>query len=75
MQRTAIPISNGGAPCPLLIADERFAGRIRIDNKGNAVFPHFDAEGLSGYELKNVEFTGFASGGAKALWLSNSFRR
>ena len=34
-------------------------------------FPHFDAEGLSGYELKNVGFTGFASGGAKALWLSH----
>jgi Toprim-like/Protein of unknown function (DUF3991) len=53
-----------------LLALDRFAGRIRIDDKGNAVFPHFDAEGLSGYELKNVGFTGFASGGSKALWLS-----
>ena len=64
-RRRALPAS--------LIADERFAGRIRIDDKGNAVFPHFDAEGLSGYELKNVEFTGFASGGGKALWLSQEF--
>lgn len=64
-RRRALPAS--------LIADERFAGRIRIDGKGNAVFPHFDAEGLSGYELKNVEFTGFASGGNKALWLSQEF--
>jgi hypothetical protein len=56
-----------------LLALDRFAGRIRIDAKGNAVFPHFDAEGLSGYELKNVNFTGFASGGRKALWLSNEF--
>jgi hypothetical protein len=54
-----------------LLALERFAGRIRIDGKGNAVFPHFDAQGLSGYELKNVGFTGFASGGSKALWLSH----
>jgi hypothetical protein len=54
-----------------LLRSDRFAGRIRIDGKGNAVFPHFDAEGLSGYELKNVDFTGFASGGAKALWLSH----
>lgn len=61
--RRALPAS--------LVASERFVGRIRIDDKGNAVFPHFDAEGLSGYELKNVEFTGFASGGTKALWLSN----
>ena len=54
-----------------LLALERFSGRIRIDDKGNAVFPHFDAEGLSGYELKNIGFTGFASGGNKALWLSH----
>lgn len=54
-----------------LLALDRFAGRIRIDNKGNAAFPHFDTEGLSGYELKNVGFTGFASGGSKALWLSH----
>jgi hypothetical protein len=54
-----------------LFALERFSGRVRIDAKGNAVFPHFDAEGLSGYELKNVGFTGFASGGSKALWLSH----
>ena len=64
-RRRALPAS--------LIALERFAGRIRIDDKGNAVMPHFDAEGLSGYELKNVEFTGFASGGKKALWLSQEF--
>jgi hypothetical protein len=57
-------------PGPLL-ALERFAGRIRIDDKGNAVFPHFDADGLSGYELKNKGFTGFASGGSKGLWLSH----
>src|SRR5277367_6195601 len=53
-----------------LLALDRFAGRVRIDNRGNAVFPHFDAEGLSGYEIKNSGFTGFASGGTKALWLS-----
>jgi hypothetical protein len=62
-QERALPAS--------LLALERFAGRIRIDDKGNAVMPHFDAEGLSGYELKNSKFTGFASGGSKALWLSN----
>lgn len=54
----------------VLLALDRFAGRVRIDDRGNAVFPHFDAEGLSGYEIKNTGFTGFASGGSKALWLS-----
>lgn len=55
-----------------LLASERFAGRIRVDNKSNAVFPHFDEKGLTGYELKNVGFMGFASGGSKALWLSHA---
>jgi hypothetical protein len=50
----------------------RFAGRIRIDRRGNAVFPHFDAAGLCGYEIKNQGFTGFAAGGKKGLWFSHT---
>lgn len=59
-----------GLPGELLAAD-RFAGRVRIDGRGNAVFPHFDLEGLCGYEIKNRNFTGFARGGEKGLWLSH----
>ncbi|AXC15970.1 hypothetical protein ACPOL_6760 (plasmid) [Acidisarcina polymorpha] len=55
-----------------VLSAPRFAGRIRIDAKRNAVFPHFDAGGLSGYEIKNREFTGFAAGGEKGLWMSHS---
>lgn len=58
-----LPASLLGAP--------RFAGRVRIDSRGNAVFPHFDAAGLCGYEIKNQRFTGFAAGGEKGLWLSH----
>ena len=54
-----------------LLGLERFAGRVRMDARGNAVFPHFDQEGLCGYEIKNKGFTGFASGGTKGLWLSH----
>jgi hypothetical protein len=54
-----------------LLASERFAGRIRSDARGNAVFPHFDAAGLCGFEIKNRDFTGFATGGSKGLWLSH----
>jgi hypothetical protein len=54
-----------------LLTEARFAGRVRVDDRGNAIFPHFDAEGLSGYEIKNTGFTGYASGGSKALWLSH----
>jgi hypothetical protein len=53
------------------LEDPRFAGRIRIDARGNAIFPHFDQQGLCGFEIKNVGFTGFAAGGTKGLWSSN----
>jgi hypothetical protein len=59
----ALPTSLLGLP--------RFAGRIRIDARSNAVFPHFDGDGLCGYEIKNRGFTGFSSGGTKGLWLSH----
>jgi hypothetical protein len=52
------------------LADPRFAGMVRQDARGNAVFPHYDRLGLAGYELKNQGFTGFAKGGEKALWFS-----
>jgi hypothetical protein len=54
-----------------LLASPRFAGRIRIDDHGAAVFPHFDTFGLCGFELKNKNFTGFAKGGEKGLWESH----
>lgn len=55
-----------------LLSSERFAGRVRIDARGNAIFPHFDAEGLCGYEIKNKDYTGFAKGGEKGLWFSRT---
>jgi hypothetical protein len=54
-----------------LFTHERFKGRIRIDDRNNAIFPHFDGEGLCGYEIRNAGFKGFAAGGNKGLWLSN----
>jgi hypothetical protein len=56
-----------------VLQHERFAGRVFQDERGNAVFPHFDETGLCGYEIKNENFTGFARGGIKALWLSHFF--
>jgi Toprim-like/Protein of unknown function (DUF3991) len=58
---------------PSLLSHERFAGRIRGDARGNAALPHFDLDGLCGYELKGHGLTSFASGGTKALWLSREF--
>jgi hypothetical protein len=59
-----------GIPASLLELP-RFAGRIRVDDKGNTVFPHFDRDGLCGYEIKNRGYTGFARGGSKGLWSSH----
>jgi hypothetical protein len=58
-------------PAAVLLSP-RFAGRMRIDSLGNTVFPHFDASGLCGYEIKNCGFTGFAAGGQKGLWFSHT---
>ena len=55
-----------------LLGAPRFAGQVRIDSRGNAVFPHFDGAGLCGYEIKNQRFTGFAAGGKKGLWFAQS---
>lgn len=57
---------------PDVLASSRFLGRIKVDERGNAVFPHFDLEGLCGYEIKNEGYTGFSKGGEKGLWFSQT---
>lgn len=51
----------------------RFDGKIRKDDRGNLVFPHYDQNGICGLELKNQDFQGFSSGSAKGIWKSNEF--
>ena len=60
-----------GIPAAVL-SSPRFANRVRLDGRGNAVFPHFDRQGLCGYEIKNRGFTGFAAGAEKGLWFSRT---
>lgn len=55
-----------------VLSSPRFLGRIKRDKRGNAVFPHFDLEGLCGYEIKNEGYTGFSKGGEKGLWFSQT---
>jgi hypothetical protein len=62
--------SRGIGPDILMLP--RFAGRVRVDERNNALFPHYDQEGLCGYEVKNKGFTGFAPGGVKGLWHSQA---
>jgi hypothetical protein len=55
-----------------VLADPIFAGRIYTDRYNNAVFPHYDRDGLCGFELRNTSFKGFARGARKGLWYSVS---
>lgn len=55
------------------LSSPRFKGRIYNDRYGNAMFPHRDAEGICGLELKNTEKGVQVRGGVKGLWTSNIF--
>jgi len=55
-----------------VLVHPRFTGKIYRDRYGNAVFPHYDRQGLCGFELRNYHFKGFAKGGQKGLWYSTS---
>ncbi|TQF13423.1 DUF3991 domain-containing protein [Myxococcus llanfairpwllgwyngyllgogerychwyrndrobwllllantysiliogogogochensis] len=63
---------NGRGIRPETLTDSRFVGTWREDSRGNAIFLHRDVEGISGYEVKNRGYTGFAKGGVKAVWASNA---
>ena len=56
---------------PDVLALPQFTGCVHVDHRNNALFPHYDKEGLCGFEIKNRNFTGFAPGGLKGLWYSN----
>lgn len=67
---TALPYLTSRGLGPDVLALPRFAGCVRVDQHNNALFPHFDKDGLCGFEIKNKGFTGFAPGGVKGLWHS-----
>jgi len=52
----------------------RFRNTWRQDARGNVLFVHRDREGISGFEVKNQGFTGFAAGGIKTCWHSAAYR-
>jgi hypothetical protein len=55
---------------PETLTDPKFVGTWKQDARGNLLFVHRDEDGISGYEIKNRGFTGFATGGTKRLWHS-----
>ena len=56
-----------------VLASPRFNGRIHQDRYGNVIFPHRDAEGICGLELKNHGKSVLVKGSAKGLWTSKIF--
>ena len=55
---------------PEILGHPRFEGCIFSDEHGNAVFPHEDEDGITGYEIRGPQFKGFAKNGTKGLWAS-----
>jgi len=68
----ALPYLTDRGLGPEVLKLVRFTCCLRVDQRNNALFPHYDNEGLCGYEIKNKGFTGFAPGGTKGLWASQT---
>ena len=69
---TDSPYLNSRGLRPETLSAARFRDAFRVDARGNVLFPHRDDQGVCGFESKNHQWTSFASGGAKALWMSSS---
>jgi len=57
---------------PEILLDPRFATMVKTDDRGNAIFPHYDDKGLSGYEIRGHDYKGFSKGGEKTIWHSTN---
>jgi hypothetical protein len=57
---------------PETLNDARFRETWRVDARGNVLFPHKDDEGVCGYEVKNRDYTSFASSARKTVWRSRA---
>lgn len=68
----ALPYLTGRGLGADVLGLPQFVGCVRVDRRNNALFPHYDKEGLCGFEIKNKGFTGFATGGVKGLWFSQA---
>ena len=56
-----------------MLLSPRFRGRIRVDARAKAIFPHENEAGLCGFEKRNRNFKSFAYLGEKGRWMSNAF--
>ena len=69
--RVSVPYLKSRGLDDRIMGSPQFIKRFKIDPKrGNILFPHYDQEGLCGFEIKNRNFTGFSKNGSKGLWFS-----
>jgi len=68
----SFPYLTGRGLGPDVLALPAFLDGARVDSRGNVLFPHYDGQGLCGFEVKNLGFTGFSAGGSKGLWFSKA---
>jgi hypothetical protein len=67
------PYLNARGIRPETLQGDRFAGTWRQDARNNVLFVHRDDAGVvTGFEVKNRGFTGFAAGGTKTAWRSSA---
>jgi hypothetical protein len=53
----------------------RFWGTFRLRTiSGEVIFPHYDPDGITGFERKHPERTRFAKNGRRAVWHSRTFK-
>lgn len=57
-----------------ILQDPRFSSMVKVDNRGNAIFPHYDQKGLSGYEIRGDGYKGFSKHGEKSIWCSTNVK-
>jgi len=54
--------------------NSRFEGKIKTDRFNAVIFPHFNINGVIGWEAKNWNFTGCPRGSDKGIWASNRLK-
>ena len=56
-----------------LLEHNRFTSKIKVDNQGNLIFPHYAGADLCGWESISKNFRSFPEGSKTSVWFSNKF--
>ena len=56
-----------------LLEHERFGSKVKVDNQGNLIFPHYAGAELCGWEAIGPNFRSFPEGSKTSVWFSKKF--